>query len=146
MGFSKGSGFVSVLVLVLVALVSVAVVSGQDLPTCVAKLVPCAQYLNSTTPSETCCSSIRDAIQNDFECLCNLFNNPDLFKSLNINITQVLQIPKHCGIITDISLCDAPAPAPAPAPNAPDGPAGTILPSHTRNAKRHVWTKSRSFL
>ncbi|XP_058085853.1 non-specific lipid transfer protein GPI-anchored 9 isoform X4 [Magnolia sinica] len=103
MGFSKGSGFVSVMVLV--ALVSVAVVSGQELPSCAAKLLPCVQYLNSTTPSETCCSSIRDAIQNDLECLCNLFNNPDFFKSLNINITQALQLPQHCGITADAKLC-----------------------------------------
>ncbi|XP_058085852.1 non-specific lipid transfer protein GPI-anchored 7 isoform X3 [Magnolia sinica] len=117
MAFSKGSGFVSVLVLA--ALVSVGVVTGQNAPSCAAKLVPCAQYLNSTKPSETCCTSIRDAVQNDLECLCNLFNSPDVFKSLNINITQALELPKHCGVTTDVNLCKAPAPTAGGPPGTP---------------------------
>lgn len=88
--------------------VAVSEVAGQtNPPSCVAKLVPCQDSLNATTPSRPCCSSLEDAVRTDLPCLCNLFQNRDLFRSFQINITQALELPRKCGISQGVDACNA---------------------------------------
>lgn len=72
---------------------------------CASKLVPCAQYLNSTKPPASCCDPLKEAVTKDLACLCNLYKNPDLLKALGVNVTQALELPKYCGISNDVSAC-----------------------------------------
>ncbi|PIN12718.1 hypothetical protein CDL12_14678 [Handroanthus impetiginosus] len=80
-------------------------VEGQS--DCIAKLVPCAEYLNSTNPAPTCCNAIREVVSapNELECLCRIYRNPRSVGS--INMTQALMLPRHCNISSDVSTCKA---------------------------------------
>lgn len=80
-------------------------VMGQQVPDCASKLVPCANYLNSTTPPDSCCSPLREAVRTELKCLCNLYSDRQIFKSLGINITQALELPKHCGVTSNLTAC-----------------------------------------
>nr|GLL39334.1 lipid transfer-like protein VAS [Ipomoea trifida] len=73
---------------------------------CAYNLIPCAAYLNSTKPPASCCDALKESVTKELSCLCNLYNNPELLKSLGVNITEALQLPKHCGISNDVSACD----------------------------------------
>ena len=105
MGARKMSELVAVVVVV-VALTMAGVGEAQSTASCASNLVPCAPYINSTNPPANCCTPLLQTIQNDRECLCNLYQNPSLLQSLGINITQALELPKHCGISDDISACN----------------------------------------
>ncbi|XP_077246766.1 non-specific lipid transfer protein GPI-anchored 9-like [Tasmannia lanceolata] len=96
-------------------------VSGQQTPQCASELVPCANYLNSTSPPQSCCGPLKLAVANDLACLCNLFKNPGIFASFGINMTQALELPKHCGITSGIDACTSGAPPPTA--GAPPGAA-----------------------
>lgn len=103
----KGSGFVAMaLVVALVSLMGTNGVAGQQLPGCIGKLLPCSSYLNSTAPPESCCNPLREAFEKEVSCLCGLYNGRESYKSLGINITQILQLPKYCGINYDLSTCN----------------------------------------
>lgn len=80
-------------------------VMGQQVPDCASKLVPCGNYLNSTTPPDSCCSPLREAVRTELKCLCNLYSDRQIFKSLGINITQALELPKHCGVTSNLTAC-----------------------------------------
>ncbi|XP_068651305.1 non-specific lipid transfer protein GPI-anchored 9-like [Aristolochia californica] len=98
---------------------------GQQMPECASKLIPCQDFLNSTSPPSSCCGPMRDAVKNDLACLCNLFRQSELFKAFNINITQALELPKHCGITDGIGACKtASAPAPTGGVHPPSTPGG----------------------
>lgn len=71
---------------------------------CASKLVPCAAYLNSTKPSKDCCDSMKEVVTNQLTCLCGLLKNPSLLGG--INMTQALELPKHCNIPGDTSACN----------------------------------------
>ncbi|KAK1408270.1 hypothetical protein QVD17_39906 [Tagetes erecta] len=74
--------------------------------TCASKLVPCGQYLNATTtPPNTCCDPIKQAVATDLPCLCNLYANPSFLSGIGVNITQALRLPRLCGITSDTSIC-----------------------------------------
>ncbi|XP_076958496.1 non-specific lipid transfer protein GPI-anchored 7-like [Bidens hawaiensis] len=84
---------------------AVSTAHAQD-QTCGAKLIPCAQYLNYTTsPPNSCCDPIKEAVANDLPCLCNLYNNPDFLSGFKINITQALGLPRLCGLSNDVTVC-----------------------------------------
>lgn len=88
--------------------VAVSGVEGQtNPPSCAASLVPCQDYLNATTPSDECCSSLRNAVRTDLPCLCDLFQDEDLFRAFRINMTQALELPRRCGITQGIDACNA---------------------------------------
>ncbi|KAJ7010873.1 hypothetical protein D5086_001066 [Populus alba] len=88
---------------------------AQDQNTaCASKLVPCQAYLSTTTqPPDSCCNSIKEAVANELPCLCKLYNDPNLFQSLGINVTQAVMLSQRCGVTTDLSRCGASAPTPA---------------------------------
>ncbi|XP_055819665.1 non-specific lipid transfer protein GPI-anchored 7-like [Solanum dulcamara] len=86
---------------------------AQTPPSCASKLVPCAPYLSNPRPPADCCDPLREAITNDLDCLCKLYENPTLLPSLGINITQALALPKACNIPGDTSACNKGAPGPS---------------------------------
>ncbi|XP_059642949.1 non-specific lipid transfer protein GPI-anchored 7-like [Cornus florida] len=107
MAFPKTSAVTTVVVVVVVVVVMVAtrVAEGQSTPSCAQKLVPCANYINSTNPPASCCDPLREAVTQDRECLCNLYNTPGLLASLGINVTQALLLPGHCNVPGNTSAC-----------------------------------------
>jgi hypothetical protein len=94
-----------------VALVAVMCVlapraAAQTTPNCAAKLVPCSPYINTTgTPPDTCCSPLKDAVQNDLKCLCDLYATPEIFKAFNISIEAALGVSKRCGLDDTTTAC-----------------------------------------
>lgn len=110
--------------------------------TCAAKLVPCAAYMNSTNPPDTCCNPLRQAVANERACLCNLYNTPGLLASMGIDVTQALQLTKECGASTDTSLCNASATPPSSSTTTPPA-----TPGDGGGAGRMAWSGiSGSFL
>lgn len=105
MGMSKMSELVAV-VAVVMALMMAGVGEAQTTASCASQLVPCAPYLNSTSPPSNCCTPLRETIQNDRDCLCNLYQNPSLLEAFRINITQALELPRRCNISDSISACN----------------------------------------
>ncbi|KAJ4889449.1 Bifunctional inhibitor/lipid-transfer protein/seed storage 2S albumin superfamily protein [Raphanus sativus] len=73
------------------------------------KLMPCQPYLHSVIPPPppSCCLPMREIVANDATCLCSVFNNVDMLKSLNLTKDNALDLPKACGANPDISLCKA---------------------------------------
>ncbi|KAI3971531.1 hypothetical protein MKW92_035739 [Papaver armeniacum] len=125
MGYSQKMSLMMFAVVIMGVLMAEEI-SAQD---CASALVPCAAYLNSTKPPETCCKPLRETIMTQRKCLCDLFADKNLLPSMGINVTQVLLLPKNCGVSSDTSLCsNAPAPAPMSA-TSPTGATSTPLPA-----------------
>ncbi|KAL6004884.1 hypothetical protein ACLOJK_005441 [Asimina triloba] len=133
MASSKGSQMSSLLLLfAAAAVVSLGVVSAQNSETtCASSLVPCAAYLNSSSPSAECCTAIKNAVSTQLTCLCKLFSNKEILKNFNVNVTQALELPKHCGVSADLSACNQGAPAPTAG-----GPPGTFPPFFSLHARQ----------
>lgn len=76
---------------------------------CVKKLLPCQEYLKPTAaaalPAPSCCLPLKEMVFDDPKCLCDIFNNADLFNNLNITQDDALRLPKACGANADISVC-----------------------------------------
>ncbi|WCJ26009.1 Bifunctional inhibitor/lipid-transfer protein/seed storage 2S albumin superfamily protein [Euphorbia peplus] len=108
---------------------AVTVTEAQATSTCAQKLIPCGEYLNTTTtPPDTCCSSIKDAVANDLTCLCNLYNTPGLLESFGVNLTQALALTGRCSVNGDLSACgkstaDSPSTTP---PGVPGNDGGRV--------------------
>ncbi|KAL3731245.1 hypothetical protein ACJRO7_028165 [Eucalyptus globulus] len=112
-----------------------ATLAGAQTPatqTCAAKLVPCATYLNTaTTPPSSCCDPLKEAVATERTCLCTLFNTPGLLASLGIDVEQVLQLTKRCGVSTDTSQCNGTATPPSSSTTAPPPPLSAMILSST---------------
>ncbi|KAJ6393855.1 hypothetical protein OIU77_023149 [Salix suchowensis] len=87
---------------------------AQDSSTsCASKLIPCQPYLTTTTqPPGSCCNSIKEAVAKELPCLCKIYNDPNLFKSLGLNVSQAIMLSQRCGVTTDLSNCSASAASP----------------------------------
>ncbi|KAL2472455.1 Bifunctional inhibitor/lipid-transfer protein/seed storage 2S albumin superfamily protein [Abeliophyllum distichum] len=111
--------FTTAALMVAVLVIATGMAEGQS--DCVSKLIDCANYLNSTKPSATCCNAIKDVVSTQLPCLCNLYNSPGLLGG--INMTQALELPKHCGLTSDTSVCKASSPTSSavPPPGVPGG-------------------------
>lgn len=74
---------------------------------CVKKLMPCQPALAShkKTPPATCCAPLKEMITNDAQCLCTVFANSDVMKSMNVTQDEALDFAKACGAKPDLSLC-----------------------------------------
>lgn len=105
MGANKMCELVAV-VAVVMAVMMAGVGEAQTTASCASQLVPCAPYLNSTNPPANCCTPLKQAVENDRDCLCNLYKDPSFLQSLGINITQALELPTHCGVSNDLSACN----------------------------------------
>nr|GMD97233.1 lipid transfer-like protein VAS [Ipomoea batatas] len=113
-----GKVWTAIMVAVVMA-VAAMTTEAQQVPSCAMQLIPCVDYLNATTkPPSSCCDPLKEAVTKELPCLCNLFKEQSLLKSLNINVTQALELPKLCGIPGDLSACNAPSPGSAPSPGA----------------------------
>ncbi|KAG5618851.1 hypothetical protein H5410_018675 [Solanum commersonii] len=87
---------------------------------CVQKLMPCQPALaaHMKNPPATCCMPLKEMISNDAQCLCTVFGNSDVMKSMNVTQDEALNFAKACGAKPDLSLCkkahgEASAPSPA---------------------------------
>ncbi|KAF9617154.1 hypothetical protein IFM89_034305 [Coptis chinensis] len=113
------ASFKILLVLLLAILLVEVTLAQNSIPDCATKLIPCVQFLNSTKPPESCCKPLGEVVTNQKACLCNFFSaNTGLIQSFGVNVTQALELPKHCGVSSDTSLCSS-APAPAPGMTPP---------------------------
>ncbi|KAJ9173440.1 hypothetical protein P3X46_016575 [Hevea brasiliensis] len=108
---------------------STTTTNAQNVASCAQKLIPCGDYLNTTTtPPESCCGSIKEAVTNELPCLCNLYNSPGLLQSFNINITQALALTRRCGVNADLSACTkAESPGSVPPPPGVPGNDGSRM-------------------
>ncbi|CAD5168734.1 unnamed protein product [Musa acuminata subsp. malaccensis] len=123
-----GIRFVAAMTMIVVAAAATGS-AAQSTPECASKLVGCAQYLNSTTPPDTCCGPLKQEAKDDLPCLCALFNNTAVLKAFNVNITQALQMAKRCGVNADQSTCATVTASPSATPpssstNNTSSPAG----------------------
>ncbi|KAG7944839.1 hypothetical protein I3843_15G124000, partial [Carya illinoinensis] len=81
--------------------------SAASMP-CVQKLLPCKEYLKppvSMPPAVSCCVPLKEMLTDDVNCLCRVFDNPEILKSFNVTQDDALKLPKACGANADISLC-----------------------------------------
>ncbi|KAK9079608.1 hypothetical protein SSX86_001281 [Deinandra increscens subsp. villosa] len=102
---TSSSQTLTVLVTLLVMAISISTAQAQA-QTCAAKLIPCAEYLNATTtPPNSCCDPIKEAVANDLQCLCSLYENPSFLSGIGINVQQALNLPRLCGISSDTTAC-----------------------------------------
>ncbi|THG22927.1 hypothetical protein TEA_026974 [Camellia sinensis var. sinensis] len=106
MGCSKISfSAAAMVVVVLMATTTTRVAEGQPTASCASKLTPCANYLNVTKPPATCCDPLRQAVNQDLQCLCNLFNTPGFLESIGINVTDALGLAGRCNVTGNLSSC-----------------------------------------
>ncbi|KAF8022587.1 hypothetical protein BT93_F0180 [Corymbia citriodora subsp. variegata] len=90
-----------------------------SMPSCVQKLIPCQAYLGgSSTPPDSCCGPLTELVTGDSQCLCQIFNKPDMLKSVGINQAGALALAKTCGATPDVSVCRA-ATSPTSSPATP---------------------------
>ncbi|KAL3512162.1 hypothetical protein ACH5RR_024879 [Cinchona calisaya] len=98
---------------------------GASLP-CVQKLLPCQPFLKQpSNPTPACCAPLKQLVVQDPKCLCEVFNNPVLLKSLNITQSDALQLTKSCNANADISVCSnalPPTNSPSTPPSTPSSP------------------------
>ncbi|KAL9666624.1 hypothetical protein QQ045_000959 [Rhodiola kirilowii] len=116
----------SVWVLAAIVCAAALAADAQDVPPCASSLAACLPYMNATKPPHKCCIPLKLAIDTQFKCLCDLFQNPE---ALGVNVTDALTLPARCGISKDLSACGTspsptPAPAPAQSPGSSTTPAG----------------------
>ncbi|XP_071698125.1 non-specific lipid transfer protein GPI-anchored 7-like [Rutidosis leptorrhynchoides] len=118
------SSSMTALIALLLMAVAISTAEAQD-QTCASKLIPCAEYLNATTkPPNSCCDPIKEAVANDLQCLCNLYQNPSFLSGLGINVDQALRLPRLCDISSDVSACNnaqAPGGSTQPPPGSTPG-------------------------
>nr|GMD30653.1 lipid transfer-like protein VAS [Ipomoea batatas] len=74
---------------------------------CMGKLGPCEKFLSepSSEPSPECCTPMKEVVTKDKVCLCTLFKNAELLKSVNMTQDNALGIAKKCGADADPSIC-----------------------------------------
>lgn len=100
MAMSSSSTIAAVMAVALLFAAGGRPAEGQS--DCAAKLVPCAEYLNSTNPSSECCDAMKTVVTTQLPCLCGLLKNPT---ALGVNLTQALELPKYCNLPSDTSAC-----------------------------------------
>ncbi|KAM7268739.1 hypothetical protein ACFE04_010905 [Oxalis oulophora] len=83
-------------------------IGNPDQLACMNKVAPCQSFLHATTtPPPTCCDPLLKMLENDTKCLCQIFDNPQTMKQLNITKEDALNLPKACGAKdVDISVCE----------------------------------------
>ncbi|KAE8055981.1 hypothetical protein FH972_012784 [Carpinus fangiana] len=113
--------------IVVLSAVGFASLAGAQTATCAQNLIPCVDYINSSTPAANCCSSIKEAVDTQLGCLCGLYTSPGLLKSFGITVDQALNLSRACGVTTDLNKCNASSPAsPTPVPGKDNSGAGRI--------------------
>lgn len=97
---------------------------------CISGIIQCANYLATTgTPPTSCCNPLKNVINTEMECLCNLLNDTTLLRQFQINITQVEQLPLRCGLNATATSCpNVNGNATAPSGSAPSPSTGSAPP------------------
>lgn len=80
-------------------------VQAQTNTSCASNLVPCANYINSTNPPASCCTPLKEAITNDLQCLCAIYEDPSVLKAFGINLTEAENLTTNCGIDSGTNQC-----------------------------------------
>ncbi|KAL9253759.1 Non-specific lipid transfer protein GPI-anchored 7-like protein [Drosera capensis] len=101
---------------------AVAAQSGSDVATCGQSLVPCESYINATKPPSSCCDPLKEALDTEKTCLCNILNDPSLLSSFGINVTEALTLPVRCEIAASATNICASVPAASPTNTSPPPP------------------------
>ncbi|KAJ6705723.1 BIFUNCTIONAL INHIBITOR/LIPID-TRANSFER PROTEIN/SEED STORAGE 2S ALBUMIN SUPERFAMILY PROTEIN-RELATED [Salix purpurea] len=74
---------------------------------CATKLISCSPYLaTTTTPPDSCCNPIKEAVKNELPCLCTIYNDPKLLPSFGVNVSQAVLLSKRCGVPSDLTSCN----------------------------------------
>ncbi|KAJ8635811.1 hypothetical protein MRB53_010078 [Persea americana] len=110
--------------------VSGAFSEGVSDPSCVTSLLPCQPYLKGDVkPSPQCCLNLKDAVNKDLPCLCNVLSNEAILKEFNVTKQEAMAFPSKCGIKTpDCSSTNGTTPSPsAPVAPAVDPGSGSAL-------------------
>ncbi|XP_022771126.1 non-specific lipid-transfer protein-like protein At2g13820 [Durio zibethinus] len=132
-------GLEIVLILVLMGMLW-AGANAQSCTSTLTSLAPCLNYItgNSSTPSSSCCSQLKNVLQSSPQCLCSALNSGASL-GITINKTLAMQLPGACQMQTpSISQCNggtsgtpstpaaaSPTPEGAIKPPASDIPSGT---------------------
>ncbi|CAH2048062.1 unnamed protein product [Thlaspi arvense] len=104
--FSTATMMIFAAAMTAIALISLPEAEAQAATTCVNKLVPCFNALNTTTrPPKDCCDSIKEAVEKELTCLCTIYTTPGLLSQFNVNASQALDISRRCDVDTDLSAC-----------------------------------------
>ncbi|KAL5551092.1 hypothetical protein UlMin_001268 [Ulmus minor] len=129
---------------VMMAVLAVSLMSSaeaQNPPSCASKLVSCAGDLNSTKPSNSCCSAIKEAVNNEFTCLCTLYNTPGVLQSFGVTVDQAIRLTQACGVPVELNKCPNSTSAVPPSSQTP--PAG--VPGADSGVERMAWTGISTF-
>ncbi|KAL6494366.1 hypothetical protein OROGR_031166 [Orobanche gracilis] len=99
---------ISLLFILICSLAYVGQSQGGDSLQCVQKLLPCQPYLKGSSaaaPPASCCLPLKQIVSSDRQCLCKVFNDPNLLISLNVTRDDALNLAKSCGADADTSIC-----------------------------------------
>ncbi|KAF7810144.1 lipid transfer-like protein VAS [Senna tora] len=84
---------------------------AQTVSTCASKLTACVDYINTTTtPPSSCCTPLKQTVETDLTCLCNLYNTPGLLESFGVTVAQALNLSTRCGVTSNLSSCNGTLP------------------------------------
>lgn len=104
--------FLALLVVAVVALVSgqtkAQLGASTQVMACMQRLLPCQPYIHKVDPPPppSCCAPMKEIVEKDAPCLCTVFNNPEMLKTLNLTKENALDLPIACGAKPDVSLCN----------------------------------------
>ncbi|XP_078162690.1 non-specific lipid transfer protein GPI-anchored 9-like isoform X2 [Carex rostrata] len=111
----------------------------SGLPPCVPVLSPCLSYLHSDTPPPSCCIPLENAMEEQGDCLCSAFKDPNLLTKIKMTQDEMLKFPSKCGLsLPENSNCSALSSqhdkvSPAPS-DAPTGSKAKLTPPPTEAA------------
>ncbi|KAL0464141.1 UNVERIFIED_CONTAM: hypothetical protein Slati_0301700 [Sesamum latifolium] len=88
---------------------------------CVQKLMPCQAFLKgSSSPETSCCTPLKEIVDNDSQCLCAVLGDESILKGMSVTPNDFLGLVKSCGANADTSICNkgaAATPSISPSPS-----------------------------
>ncbi|XP_021830367.1 non-specific lipid-transfer protein-like protein At2g13820 [Prunus avium] len=127
-------------------IISLTSINGQISTPCTASMIsnftPCINYItgsssNGTSPTQSCCSSIKSLMGTGTDCACLLITASVPFQ-LPINRTLALSLPRACnvgGVPLQCKASASPLAAPGPALLGPTPPPTASSPLSPRASK-----------
>ncbi|GKU95478.1 hypothetical protein SLEP1_g8835 [Rubroshorea leprosula] len=90
----------TIVAVILVLAAAMSLTEAQNVAQCVSKLISCSDYLKfNTTPGADCCNAIKDAVTNDFTCLCTCKDRSEvapIIVDLSIGVSTPSSISGLC--------------------------------------------------
>ncbi|KAG5539798.1 hypothetical protein RHGRI_020122 [Rhododendron griersonianum] len=147
MGFSRFPAALIFAAAVAMTAVAPRLADAQT-PACAEKLTSCVDYISTNvTPPAACCGPLKEAVTNEMQCLCNLYDAPGLLASFGINVTQAVLLPGRCHLVAgNCSKASAPT-SPTSNPPPPDLNVGVMrihFLMHVALKARYYWSRSVS--